>query len=173
MRATARGLAILTLGTALAGCWMSESAAPSSSGHINALAPELSGEDLEGNAVRLNSLRGQVVLVDFWQANCPPCKAFHATERALMERFGDRGLAILGVFRDEDTDQGRRIHKYEKLGWPSLVDADGRLAAEWGVSGTPTIFLIDARGNIRYTSVGPASLAVLEKRIGQLLNLKQ
>src|SRR5262249_39664337 len=102
MRATALGLAALALGTALPGCWMSESVAPLS-GNITAVAPQLAGEDLEGHPVDLKSLRGKVVLVDFWQTNCAPCKVFHATERALMERFGDRGLAILGVFLSDEV----------------------------------------------------------------------
>jgi len=163
--------AVLVLGSILAGC--APAPPPGNPNRVGVSvgeqAPEIYAYDLAGEPARLSDFRGKVVLVDFWQSNCPPCRVFHETERALLERFGSDRFVILGVNLDGDRQRGLRTQQREEIPWRSLHDSKGFIGAQWRVSGTPTVFLIDPQGIIRYVEEGPAPYQALESRIAKML----
>src|SRR5215475_209715 len=59
-------------------------------------APEIDSEDFDGNRVKLSDYRGKVVVVVFWYAACPPCRAMIPHERELAERYRDKPFAMIG-----------------------------------------------------------------------------
>jgi thiol-disulfide isomerase/thioredoxin len=134
-------------------------------------APPLEGEDAGGRALNLKDYRGKVVLLTFWRTDCPPCRAFHLRERALAYQYDGKPFALLGVNFDQDPDKCRGTQVREKMFWPSLVDDVSVAATEWRVDLTPTIFLIDAQGDLRYTSrgVAPPEEKDLKRLIDELL----
>jgi thiol-disulfide isomerase/thioredoxin len=131
-------------------------------------APPLQGNDSAGRPLDLADYRGKVVLLTFWQTACPPCRVFHRQEVALAARYKDKPFALLGVNSDPDVETCVRTQEREGMSWPSLFP--GRKAMrDWSVNGTPTIFLIDARGQLRYDSAGAPDAADLRRLIDDLL----
>lgn len=174
----ARLLGLIPIGLILAGC--TPAPPPKPRGHglaaragvaVGQPAPDIAGVDLDGNAIRLSDFRGKVVLIDFWRSGCVPCKMLHASEKTLVGSYDSKEFTIVGVYLG-DEENGRRDEKRGKLTWRSILDSQRRIAREWGIIGTPTVFLVDQEGVIRFDSSGLPSLEVLELHIGKLLGPK-
>src|SRR5262245_47709634 len=78
-------------------------------------------------------------------------------ERSLVEKLADKPFVILGVNSDDDRTDIKKTVEKEKLTWRSFWDGgstQGPLATAYNVQGWPTIYILDAKGTIRYTSVG-------------------
>ncbi|WP_166426667.1 TlpA family protein disulfide reductase [Labedella populi] len=118
-------------------------------------APELVGTDLEGRTRDLADLRGHTVLVTVWASWCAPCREEAPMIRDAATRWEDDGLRVLGInFRDNATT-ARAFVDSAGLTFPSIVDADGSLSVEWGITGIPQSFVVDADGVIVARRIGP------------------
>jgi len=74
-------------------------------------------------------------------------------ERSLVKKLADKPFAIVGVNSDKDLTVLRKVIKDKNLPWPSFFDGGGiggPIATQWGVTGWPTVYVIDAKGVIRY-----------------------
>ncbi len=123
--------------------------------HLSAgsLAPEIDSHDLDGNLLRLSDYRGKVVLLVFWGSWCGPCMAEVPHERDLADRYRGRPFALLGVDCEESKDDGRKAMIRSRIGWPNYFDGrpgEGPIAKQYHVAAFPSLFLIDAKGRIRY-----------------------
>jgi peroxiredoxin len=116
-------------------------------------APEIRGLDLDGEELRLSSLRGKAVLVCFWGEWCAPCRALHGRLRGLRARFPEREFAILGVNSDPQRASLVAAAARESLAWPNLWDGPdgtaGPIATRWRVRAWPTWYLVDGEGLVR------------------------
>jgi len=77
-------------------------------------------------------------------------------ERSLVTKLMDRPFVILGVNSDDDPDRLREAMKKEKITWPSFFDGGligGPIATQWGVTGWPTIYVLDHEGVIRHKNL--------------------
>lgn len=113
---------------------------------------ELSGEDLDGNAVDLAGLRGKPVVVNVWASWCPPCRVEQPDLNEAADRLGD-SVTFLGVnIRDASEDNARAYVRNYDVAYPSIYSADG--AALLPFSGTlnpksiPSTVVLDAEGRI-------------------------
>jgi len=81
-------------------------------------------------------------------------------EKTLVERLKDKPFALLGINSDGDAEQVRKIMKENGITWRNAVDGstEGPLATRWNVSGWPTIFVLDAKGVIRFLGVREKSM---------------
>ena len=125
---------------------------------------------LDGRTVTSTELRGKPVLVNFWASWCiPACVEEHAVLLEAARSYGS-SLQIVGVLY-QDTPQGARTFgaRYGEPTWPTLLDPDGRLALDFGVTGPPESYLIDAQGIVRYKQFGPITPAVIADQVGRLL----
>jgi hypothetical protein len=94
----------------------------------------------------------------------------HTCERSLVEQYQGRPFAILGVNGDQDRERLHLAEVKEKLNWESVWDGpNGPTAKHWDIEGTPTVFLLDQRGVIRFKSFGAPSQQELQRRINLLL----
>ena len=135
-----------------------------------AAEPPVTFAMLDGGAVPLSSLKGKVVLVNFWATWCPPCRAeMPGFEREYAKRHAD-GFTVVGVSMDQAPpsvvasfvrDHG--ITYPVALGTPDVVAGFG------GIDAFPTSFLIDRRGRVRYTVEGIFAPLTLRAAVDRLL----
>ncbi|MDR2484194.1 MAG: TlpA family protein disulfide reductase [Treponema sp.] len=109
---------------------------------------------LDGGALTLSSLKGKVVLLNFWATWCPPCRQEMPSMEALYRRFKDMGLAFLAVDIQESNRQVGGFMKDFGLTFPVALDASGSISNKYGIRGIPTTFVIDRDGGIIISAVG-------------------
>lgn len=120
-------------------------------GKLPVKAPEFSLPDHSGQQVSLASLRGRVVLVNFWATWCGTCEVeMPSMERLAREmRARNKPFSLLAVSVDESWDPVRKFFA-EGTQMTVLLDKDKKIPAGYGTEKFPESFLIDAEGNIRY-----------------------
>jgi cytochrome c biogenesis protein CcmG, thiol:disulfide interchange protein DsbE len=106
---------------------------------------------------------GEVSVVNFWASWCAPCVQEHPLLVALKERTGVR---LYGVnYKDQAATARRFLGRYGNPFTAVGVDANGRAAIDWGVTGMPETFILNGKGEIVYKHIGPISAETLESRI--------
>ena len=130
-------------------------------------APSFSLPTRAGTPVVLDSLRGKVVLVDFWASWCEPCKKSFPWMTSMQTRFGAKGFDVVAVNLDKNPDQAIAFLDQFPVQFPIAFDSKGKTAEAFDVSVMPSSFLIDRRGRIVYTHRGfdPAMTAPMEAAI--------
>jgi thiol-disulfide isomerase/thioredoxin len=136
---------------------------------IGAPAPKLVLKDLEGHTVDLESLKGKVVIVDFWATWCEPCQVMIPWLEEFHNRYASQGLEIVGVSMDDDVKDVKPFVDKAKMNYPILFGNDAIADAWGGVFGLPTSFMIDRQGKIRATHQGLVGKDVIEKDIRSML----
>ncbi len=130
--------------------------------------PEGGGADGDAATLALSDLRGRPVLLNFWASWCGPCREEAPILAAAERRWREAGVIFLGV-DSQDTEKDALAFEEEfGIAYRSVVDADGSLAARYGVFGFPETFFIDADGIIRAKQVGPIDAATLETYLARI-----
>lgn len=134
------------------------------------MAPDISGEDVDGRPFKLSDYRGKVVVLVFWGHWCGPCRSMYPGERALVEKFAGRPFALLGVNSDENRSQVKELMKKGDVTWRAWYDGqEGPIAKAWNVSGWPTVYVLDSKGVIRRQESGVS--AALEATVEAMLKV--
>jgi|SRR3954464_15305541 len=92
-------------------------------------------------------------------------------ERSLVEKYADKNFTIFGINSDKDIPKLKKRMEEEKITWPVLYDGgstNGPVAQQFKVHGWPTVYLIDAKGIVRWKSVG-VDEKVLDQQIEKLM----
>jgi cytochrome c biogenesis protein CcmG/thiol:disulfide interchange protein DsbE len=133
-------------------------------------APPVVASDMNGAMVNLVAYRGRPVILNFWASWCLECIEEHRVLREALGRYGPR-LVIVGVlYQDTVADARGFLLRYGDGGWPNLLDPDGRLAIDFGVTGVPESYFIDAAGVVRYKQFGRVTPALLNEQLPPLLS---
>src|SRR5438552_11692416 len=93
-------------------------------------------------------------------------------ERSLVTKFKHKPFVLLGINSDKDRQEVRKVARTERLTWRSFWNGGGTrgaIAGEWGVTGWPTLYLIDHAGVIRYKTVGVPDAKALDQQISDLV----
>ena len=133
-------------------------------------APDFTLTSFEGETLRLQDLRGQVVVVNFWSTWCVSCKGEADDLEMAWRDYRDRGVRFIGVdYLDQEPLNLQWLEQYD-ITYPNGPDIQGRIYQLYGVQGLPETFVIDQQGNVAKVFVGPATRAELGAEIEKLLN---
>jgi peroxiredoxin len=130
-------------------------------------APPLALRDLGGREVDLASMRGKVVVVNFWATWCAPCQLEMPELAELWTDNRHRCVDVLGVAEESDVEDVRRVAS--ALPYTIVVDERATALRSWGVGGYPHTFVVDALGNVRLAFQGALRRRQLEEAILPLL----
>jgi peroxiredoxin len=136
-------------------------------------APDFALKDSNGQILKLSSLKGKVILLNFWATWCGPCKIEIPWFVDFEQRYRDQGFAVVGVSMDEDGwDTVKPYITDKKVNYRVVIGNDMVAQLYGGVESLPTTFLLDRDGRIASTHVGLVSKGDYEKEIIQLLGRK-
>ena len=126
---------------------------------------------MNGDELNLASLKGQVILLNFWATWCGPCKIEIPAFIELQDEYGDQGFQVLGLSVDDTPEQMRPFAEDLDVNYPMLVglDRDDFQDAYGPIWGLPVSFWIDREGTLCKTHMGIASKDELELALKTLL----
>lgn len=120
----------------------------------DAPVPDFTLKSLDGENLRLEELRGQVVLINFWASWCGPCRQEMPVLQKIHERYEPLGFTVLGVNVDENPEQAKRIVDRMNIQFPLLLDTDQDVSERYDVNAMPFTVLVDRDGNVNYVHRG-------------------
>lgn len=130
------------------------------------------GTAAPGDSLRLDAMRGDVVVVNFWASWCLACRDEHRELSEVATRYAGKGVRFIGVLYNDQPANG--IDWIREMGgqtYPALDDPRARTAIDYGVYGVPETFFISKDGRVARKFVGPVTVALLSHVVDSLLAL--
>lgn len=133
--------------------------------------PDITLKTIDNQEIRLSSLKGKVVLIDFWASWCGPCCRDMAMYlKPAYEKYKDQGFEIYSVSLDQNRQQWVQGSEKQQVSWINVSDLKGwqsPVARTYGINKIPSTFLLDREGNLIAVDIrGEALLKTLEKMFG-------
>jgi peroxiredoxin len=142
-----RSLLAAALATA---CMLAGASTPAA----NSAAPDFTLRGADGRNVRLDELRGQVVLVNFWATWCGPCREEMPRLDTLYQKYRKSGFVLLGVNIDDDPHAALATAAKLGVSFPVLLDTDKKVSKLYDLSTMPSTVVIDRDGKMRFVHRG-------------------
>jgi cytochrome c biogenesis protein CcmG/thiol:disulfide interchange protein DsbE len=173
MRRTALLVVTATLLVACSGS--GSTGAPPMVARISWTLPAISGETLSGGQITPADYKGKVVVLTFWNPDCPPCKKEIPALRSDWAALRPLGVQFIGVLYvgggwPNDPGHAREYLAGEDVSYPSIVDDGSTIARATHIPGIPVTIVADTSGHMRYQILGgvkPGELIGLVSRLSQ------
>jgi thiol-disulfide isomerase/thioredoxin len=111
---------------------------------------DLNMTTIDGKAFNSQTLKGKMVLLDFWATWCGPCMQQVPHMVSVNEEFSKQGLQIIGISLDRSVGAMKPVIEQQKMSWAHVHDGDKKLSQQFAVQGIPQCFLIDPTGVVRW-----------------------
>lgn len=137
---------------------------------IGSVAPDFTLPDTEGNPVKLSSLKGSYVLIDFWASWCPDCRKENPNIVAAYQKFNERNIKFLGISLDTKKEPWLNAIEKDKLTWTHVSDLkgwDSDIARLYVIKWIPRNYLLDPNGVIIASGLEGDKL---EQKLQEVLN---
>jgi thiol-disulfide isomerase/thioredoxin len=109
----------------------------------------------DGSPVNLASLRGKVVLIDFWATWCGPCMKEVPNVVAAYKKYRDQGFEIIGISLDQSKDAMFKVNQEKEMTWPQYFDGKGwqnEIATRFHIRAIPAMWLVSKKGIVATTA---------------------
>lgn len=137
-------------------------------GLVDQPAPDFDLPTLDGGRVALADLAGKVVIVNFWNSWCIPCKQEHPALVEFYDRHrDDSDLVMIGIVRDDTEKAAREYVEEQGDDWVMALDPGSRAALDFGTFGQPETYAISPDGVIVGLQLGPVTVADLEAMLAR------
>jgi peroxiredoxin len=123
-------------------------------GPAPAPAPAFTLPQRGGNTVSLESLKGQVVMLNFWASWCGPCRGEMPLLDSMYKRYSKQGFTLLGVNVEAEPADAEGLLKNTPVTFPILFDKDNKVSQQYNINAMPSSVFIDRKGNVRYLHRG-------------------
>jgi cytochrome c biogenesis protein CcmG/thiol:disulfide interchange protein DsbE len=133
-------------------------------------APDFELERLDGGgAMTLSSLRGQVVVLNFWASWCSPCREEAPLLQDGWERYRDQGVVFVGVAANDLSGSAREFVEEYGITYPNVHDGQGSTLGRFGIPALPETMFIDREGRVAAYIAGPVDAAALDESVAAAL----
>lgn len=134
---------------------------------------DLTGTDYEGATQDVSRWRGDVVVLNTWYANCPPCRAEAPDLVAVAKDYAPKGVHVLGINHTDDAGDAQSFQTKFGVPYPSIDDVDGSaVAALEGIvpiNAVPTTVVLDRSGRVAARLLGVVDPSTLRSMVDQLV----
>jgi peroxiredoxin len=135
---------------------------------IGQAAPDFALPDLNGTRVKLSSLRGKIILLDFWSITCAPCIHEMPMVEAIGESYKTKDVVLLGISFDQ-SDKSKKWLLQHQHSLPTLTDTYFAVSDLYTVQGIPSLVLVGRDGKIKNYWIGEVPQTDLEAAIRRAL----
>ena len=158
---------ILTLGLAIT---VGSCGSEPTEARVGQPAPDFQLQNLDGQSVSLNDLKGKPVLLNFWSTRCPPCVAEMPYLQEIYDEWSGKGLMLLAINGGESSSTVKGFMQNHNLSLPVLLDTELVAVQRYNIVGIPTTFFIDKDGVIQEKIIGAfPNKAEIEKRLSKII----
>ncbi len=137
---------------------------------VGSKAPDIVLPNLDGETTSLSSLRGKVVLLDFWASWCGPCRINNRAIIPIFNKYNPLGFEILSISIDAGRPEWMKAIKQDKMNWIQVIDTraayGNQLTKTWNIQYIPATYLVNKEGTIVAQNIEKKDL---EKLLRQLL----
>ena len=131
--------------------------------------PAFAIPNLDGGTIRLDDLRGSVVVVNFWASWCVPCREEVGALRELDRRWRSRGVRVIGVVENDTPAEAQLFRWRHDVAWGSGVDSGRTVGINFGVRGVPETYVVDRSGRLAGKVLGRLRVGELDAMLASQL----